>query len=146
MKNTLQIAQLYLRFALAIGFLLPVADRLGFMGPAGQNSVSWGSWDNFVVYTNTLMPYLSRWMAGVMGFLATVAEVSIAIMFIVGFKIRTAAYASFALTLTFALCMTIFSGIKAPFNYSVWADSAGSLLLTSIATYRWSIDFIYDEA
>lgn len=146
MKNTLQIAQLYFRFALGIGFLLPVADRLGFLGPAGQNSVSWGSWDNFVVYTNTLMPYLSRSLAGVMGFLATVTEVCIAIMFIIGFKIRTAAYASFALTFIFALCMTLFLGVKAPFSYSVWADSAASLMLASIATYRWSIDFLYDEA
>lgn len=145
MKKTLQIAQLYFRFALGIGFLLPVADRLGFLGPAGQNSVSWGSWDNFVVYTNTLMPFLSHSLAGVMGFLATVAEVCIALMFIIGFKIRTAAYAGFALTLTFAVCMTSFLGIKVPFSYSVWADSAGSLMLASISTYRWSIDFNYDE-
>jgi putative oxidoreductase len=145
MKNTLQIAQLYLRFALGIGFLLPVADRLGFLGPAGQNSVSWGSWDNFIAYTNTLMPFFSSSMAGVMGFLATVTEVCIAIMFIVGFKIRTAAYASFGLTFIFALCMTLFLGFRAPFNYSVWADSAGSLILAGISTYRWSLDFKYDE-
>ncbi|AYL94497.1 DoxX family protein [Mucilaginibacter celer] len=145
MKNTYHIAQLYLRLALAIGFLLPVADRLGLFGPAGQNGVSWGSWDNFVVYTNTLIPFVNHWVAGVMGFLATVAEASIAVMFIVGFKIRVAALTSFGLTLIFALCMAIFLGFKAPFTYSVWADSAGSLLLASIPVYRWSIDNKYDE-
>jgi putative oxidoreductase len=144
MKNTFHFAQLYLRFALAIGFLLPVADRLGLSGPPGQSGVAWGSWDNFVVYTNTLMPFVNHWIAGMMGFLATVAEASIAVMFIVGFKIRIAALASFALTLTFALCMTLFLGFKAPFTYSVWADSAGSLLLASIPIYRWSIDNKYE--
>lgn len=144
MKNTFHFAQLYLRFALAIGFLLPVADRLGLSGAPGQSGVAWSSWDNFVVYTNTLMPFANRWIAGAMGFLATVAEASIAVMFIVGFKIRIAALASFALTLTFALCMTLFLGFKAPFTYSVWADSAGSLLLASIPVYRWSIDNKYE--
>jgi uncharacterized membrane protein YphA (DoxX/SURF4 family) len=144
MKNTIHVAQLYLRFALAIGFLLPVADRLGLSGAPGQSGVAWGSWDNFVVYTNTLVPFVNHWMAGALGFLATVTEASVAVLFIVGFKIRIAALASFALTLTFALCMAVFLGFKAPFTYSVWADSAGNLLLASIPVYRWSIDHKYE--
>jgi putative oxidoreductase len=55
MKKTLNFAQLYLRLALGIGFLIPVADRLGWLGPAGQHNISWGNWGNFVKYTNALL-------------------------------------------------------------------------------------------
>lgn len=140
MKNTIQIAQLYLRMSLGIGFLLPVADRIGCLGPAGQHFVSWGNWDNFVSYTNTLMPFLNRALASFSGLLATIAEVALGLMFIIGFKIRAAAVGSFLLTLAFALCMTFFLGVKSPFSYSVFSDSAGSLLLATVPVYYWSID------
>jgi hypothetical protein len=36
--------------------------------------------------------------------------------------------------------MALFLGIKAPFSFSVFSDSAASLLLASIPVYYWSID------
>ncbi|NCD72121.1 DoxX family protein [Mucilaginibacter agri] len=132
--------QLYFRLALSIGFFLPVADRLGLLGPAGQHAVSWGNWENFAAYTNTLMPFLSRGTASFMGVLATICEVSIALAFLIGFKVKAAAIGSFLLTLIFAICMFIFSDPKVPFYYSVFADSAGSLLLACVPAYYWSLD------
>jgi putative oxidoreductase len=139
-KNISRIAQLYLRLALGLGFLLPVADRIGWLGAPGQKGVSWGNWENFAAYTNMLLPFLSRHAASVMGLLATIAEILFGICLIVGYKTKTAAYGGFLLTLIFALCMAIFIGIRAPFNYSVFSDSAGSLLLALIPVYYWSFD------
>ena len=129
MINTFRIPQLYLRLALGLGFLIPVADRIGWLGQAGQKGISWGNWENFAAYTNMLLPFLSRKAASAMGLLATVAEILIGVCLIIGYKTRVAAYGGFLLTLIFALCMAVFIGIKAPFNYSVFSDSAGSLLL-----------------
>ena len=144
--NTLKSPpQLFLRLALGIGFILPVMDRLGWLGPAGTHNISWGNWDNFVAYTNTLLPFLNKPVAGLMGLLATIAESLLAILLITGFKTRLAAQGSFLLTLIFALCMAVFSGVKAPFNYSVFADSAGSLLLATVPVYRWSIDYLLGQ-
>jgi putative oxidoreductase len=140
MKIASKIPQLYLRLALGIGFIIPVADRIGWLGPRGHNGVSWGNFDNFAAYTNTLLPFLNRSMANVMGLLATIAEISIGVFLIIGYKIRIAAFGGFALTLIFALCMAVFLGIKAPFTYSVFSDSAGSLLLATIPAYNWSLD------
>ena len=140
MESVFRVPQLYLRLALGIGFLIPVADRLGWLGPAGYKGVSWGNWDNFATYTNTLLPFLSRSMASIMGLLATTAEILIGICLIVGYKTRIAAFGGFALTLLFALCMAVFLGIKAPFTYSVFSVSAGSLLLAFVPVYDWSID------
>lgn len=146
MKNHFRIPQLYLRLALGIGFLIPVADRFGWLGSPGQKDISWGNWSNFTAYTNVLLPFLSRAVASVMSLLATVAEISIGICLIVGYKTRVAAFGGFLLTLIFALCMTVFIGIKAPFNYSVFSDSAGSLLLAFVPVYYWSIDNGFKES
>ena len=140
MKNYTSYAQLYLRLALGIGFILPVLDRTGVFGPAGQHNISWGSWDHFLSYTNTLLPFLSRSVANIFGLLATIAEVLFGVLLIIGYKTRITAIGSCLLTLIFALCMAIFTGIKAPFNYSVFPVSAGSLLLSAIPYYKWSVD------
>lgn len=140
MGKTTKSPQLYFRIATGFGFLIPVADRLGWLGPAGQRGVSWGNWQNFISYTNVLMPYFNRTTADFMGLLATIAEVILGLFLIAGYKTRLAAYGGFLLTLTFALCMAIFMGIKAPFSYSVFTDSAGCLLLAGVPVYYWSID------
>lgn len=136
MKNTQQLAQIFLRLALGIGFILPVMDRLGMLGTAGEPNVGWGNWTNFIDYTNSLMPYLNHSMANVMGIIATLAEILFGVLLIN----KLSAYGSFLLTLSFALSMLVFAGYRASFNYSVFTASAASLLLASIPFYNWSID------
>jgi len=140
MNNISNIPQLFLRLALGIGFILPVLDRLGVLGAAGVHGNAWGNWANFVTYTNTLMPFLGRSTTGVIALLATIAEALFGILLIIGYKTKLTAFGSFALTLIFALCMAIFMGPRIPFNYSVFADSAGALLLSTISVYQWSVD------
>jgi uncharacterized membrane protein YphA (DoxX/SURF4 family) len=143
MIKTIRIPQLYLRLALGLGFLIPVADRFGWLGAAGEKGISWGNWENFSMYTHTLLPFLDRQAANVMALLATIAEILIGSCLLFGYKTRMAAYGAFLLTLVFALCMALFIGIKAPFNYSVFAVSAGSLLLAFTPVYHWSLDNLF---
>ena len=143
MRHKFDISQLFLRLALGIGFLLPVFDRFGWLGQAGVNGTSWGNWQNFVDYTNTLMPYMSSSGTNVMAALATAGETVFGITLIIGYKTRLASLGSFLLTLLFALSMFFFAEMRAPFTYSVFVDSAASLLLASLTTYRWSIDEIF---
>lgn len=140
MKNTPHFAQLFLRLALGIGFILPVMDRFGWLGAPGSPTVGWGSWAIFIDYTHSLMPYLSRPLANIMGIIATAGELIFGILLIIGYKIKLAAIGSFLLTLTFALSMLIFANYRAPFNYSVFVVSASSLLLATLPGYKWSID------
>ncbi|WP_293307814.1 DoxX family protein [Pedobacter sp. UBA5917] len=140
MKNTPHFAQLFLRLALGIGFILPVMDRFGWLGAPGSPTVGWGSWAIFLDYTNSLMPYLSRPLANIMGIIATAGELVFGILMIIGYKIKPAAIGSFLLTLAFALSMLIFANYRAPFNYSVFVVSASSLVLATLPGYKWSID------
>ena len=107
-----------------------------------QNGNAWGNWENFVGYTNTLMPYVSASVANVMGAIATAGEIVFGIALIIGCKTRLASLGSFLLTLGFALSMFFFADMRAPFSYSVFADSAASLLLAGIPFYRWSLDAV----
>ena len=52
------VAAIFLRFALAVGFLSAVADRFGLWGPAGTPGVAWGGFDPFLAYTGKLLWYL----------------------------------------------------------------------------------------
>ncbi|MNY17101.1 hypothetical protein D3C86_1504000 [compost metagenome] len=75
-----------------------------------------------------------------MGSIASIAEAVIGILLIIGFKTRLAAISSCILTLLFALAMTVFLGIKAPINFSVFTAITASLMLSKITVYEWSID------
>lgn len=141
MRESTSIPQLFLRLALGVGFILPVADRFGWLGEPGTQNIIWGNWENFISYTHILLPFLNRSAANVMGLIATVSEIIFGLLFIIGYKTKIAATGSFLLTLTFALFMTLSVGYKAPVNYSVYTCSAASLLLYTIPFYRWSIDF-----
>lgn len=146
MENSSKIPQLLLRIALGIGFLVTVSDRLGILGPLGTRNVEWGSWDKFIDYTGTLMPFLDRPAVNIMGGIATFFEALIGILLIIGFKTKQAAIGSCVLTLIFALSMTVFLGIKAPINFAVFPVCTASLLLSTIPFYDWSIDSSFIKA
>lgn len=141
MKNISGIAQNILRLALGIGFLIPVIDRLGLMGPYGSNGVIWGDWKHFVAYTHTLVPFASGSITNIMAFIATIGEGVFAVCLIIGFRIKEAAFGAGIMTLVFGLCMAIFLKIRAPFDYPVVVFNGGALLLSSIDKFKWSVDY-----
>ena len=140
MENASGIAQLILRLALGVGFIMPVMDRMGLLGPHGSDGATWGDWEHFIDYTNTLIPFASRSIANVMGLIATIAEVVFGICLTIGFRIKEVALGTGILTLVFGLCMAIFLSIGAPFNYPVFVFTGGALVLSGIDHYKWSID------
>lgn len=140
MENSFKTAQLLLRLAIGLTFLTPVLDRLGILGPAGTGNIEWGNWENFINYTTTLMPYFHRPMVNVMGLVATIAEATIALGLIVGFKTKYVALGSCLLTLTFIVFMATSVGVQKPINFGVFTASAASFLLSKIQDYNCSID------
>jgi uncharacterized membrane protein YphA (DoxX/SURF4 family) len=140
MKDISGIAQLILRLALGIGFVIPVLDSIGLMGPYGSDGVTWGDWKHFVDYTRTLVPFAGGSITNIMALLATIGECVFGVCLIIGFRIKEAALGAGFLTLAFGLCMAIFLNIRAPFNYPVFVFTGGALVLSGIDHYKWSID------
>ncbi|MBL7877752.1 MAG: DoxX family protein [Cyclobacteriaceae bacterium] len=119
--------KIFLRAALAISFLSAVADRFGFW----NESVSvWGNWNNFVVYTQVINPWIPASLIPGLAIVATIAEIIFAIGLLIGFKTELVARLSGVLLLLFALSMTFSTGIKGAFDYSVFSASAAAFALS----------------
>ncbi|MBT1690298.1 DoxX family membrane protein [Dawidia soli] len=141
MKTTTTILpQLFLRLALSISYLSAVADRFGLWGAPGSPGVSWGNWQNFLAYSNSVNGFLPPSLGNILAAVATALEVILPVLLLIGYKTRLASVASGILLLLFAVAMTISFGIKAPLNYSVWTAAAASFLLSVLPIYPYSID------
>lgn len=134
------IGQFAVRWAIAVSFLLAVADRLGLLGGPGDPGVSWGSWDAFREYTARLVPVPVDLLVDAAAVAATVLETLLAVLLIAGFLTRLAAVGAAALTLVFGLSMLVFLGPLAPFRYPVFLFTAAAVLLAGLPRHRWSVD------
>ena len=119
------------RLAIAAGFLSAVADRFGLWGRPGDPQVVWGNWANFVAYTGVLNWFLPSNLVLAIAIAATAAEVTLAVLLLVGYRIAMSATLSGVLLLLFGVAMTAALGPKAPLDYSVFAAAAASFLIAA---------------
>src|SRR5580692_40564 len=118
-------AMLYARFALGAAFLSAVADRFGLWGKYG----GWGNFANFTKYTGEVNSFMPALIIPFLAWAATIAELSLGILLILGLWTRWVAFSAAALLFLFAISMAISFGLKSPLDYSVFSASAGALLL-----------------
>ncbi len=133
------VAAIFLRLALAAGFLSAVADRFGLWGPAGTPGVSWGGFAPFLDYTGKLLWFLPASLVPAAGWASTVLEVALAVGLLVGVWLRAVALATGVLLSVFAVTMTVALGAEAPLSYSVWSAAAGAFLLASLRPARGDV-------
>lgn len=95
-----------------------------------------GLWDDrpdafaqFVSYTGDVLSFLARSTIPFFAVAATLAETTLGILLIAGFRLRGSAFASAVLLALFAISMAISFGIKSPLDASVFSASAAALLL-----------------
>lgn len=131
--------KLFLRFALAAGFLSAVADRFGMWSK--EFSV-WGNWNNFLDYTRVINPWLPDSFIPAIGTLATAAEILFAIFLLAGFKTELTAKVSGVLLLLFGLSMTFSTGIKGALDYSVFSASAAAFALSLMKDKYLELDLV----
>ncbi len=139
-SKTINLTQLFLRIAIAITFLSAVADRFGLWGAPGQASVAWGNWENFRIYSNSVNSFVPESIGNILAIVATVFEIIVSVLLLIGYKIRFIAVGAGLLLLCFALAMTISFGIKSALDYSVWVDVTACFLLASIPSDAYSIN------
>lgn len=127
-----QIAAWLLRLALAASVLSAVADPAS-RGAPGEPGVAWGDWPHFLDDVATLNSFAPKAAIPALGWIATIAEVVLAIVLLIGWRLRIVALASAALLLSFALTMTFSVGVKAPLDYSVFTATAAAFALAVVA-------------
>ena len=133
------IIKLFLRLSISFSFLSAVADRLGLLD--AKYSV-WGTWDNFLDYTKLINPWFPDRFIGLVAMVATGCEIIFALCLIIGLRTALFAKLSGALLLTFALSMTLSTGIKGAFDYSVFTASAAAFALSILKTKFLEIDSV----
>ncbi len=131
-NRNLLIACWAVRIALAMAFLSAVADRLGFWGPPGSPGVSWGAVAQYEAYVAKLNWFVPPTLIPAIGWMATVAEILIAIGLIVGWHLRWVALAAAVLLTTFATAMFTALGPKPPLDYSVLSAASAAFLLYAV--------------
>lgn len=134
-----KLIKLFLRYAIAIGFLSAVTDRLGYWP---KEVSAWGNWDSFLGYTEVINPWIPGSMIPFAGTIASIAEVVFALCLIIGFKTTFFAKLSGYLMLLFAIAITLSSGVKGALDYSVFAASAGAFALSVMKDKYFEIDLI----
>lgn len=126
-------AILLLRIATAANFLSPVASRLGIWG---------GGWQKFLAYAGQVNSFAPPSLVPLLAITATVLEIILPVLLLVGYRTRGAAFGAALLTLCFGLAMAWSFGIKEPLDYAVPVDCTSAFLLATMPRYRWSLDEI----
>ena len=137
-----KIIKLFLRLAIAFGFLSAVADRLGLWP---EEISAWGNWESFLEYTQLINPVIPEMLIPAAGLVATGAEVIFGICLILGLKTELMAKLSGYLMLFFALAITFSTGIKGAFDYSVFAASAGAFALSTMKEKYLELDMLFSK-
>jgi len=137
-----KIIKIFLRLAIAFGFLSAVGDRLGLWP---EEISAWGNWENFLEYTQVINPVIPEMLIPAVGLVATAAEVIFGICLILGLKTELMAKLSGYLILFFALAITFSTGIKGAFDYSVFAASAGAFALSIMKEKYLELDVLFSK-
>lgn len=132
-ERILQIARIFMRWALGITFVVSIADRYGLLGPYGTRNVSWGDWNHFVRYVAVLNWFIPKSLVSGLAVVETAIEAAVAVALLIGIYPRLVAWISAALLASFAVTMTFALGIVAPLSYSVFSALGGALLLGAVA-------------
>lgn len=126
----------FLRVSLAASFLSAVLDRFGVWGKPGSPGVAWGNVENFLSYTAVLNPWVPASLIGVVGWSATILEIVLGVLLILGFRLKEVATLSGLLLGVFSLSMIATVGIKGPLDYSVFTASAAAFSLAILSSTK----------
>lgn len=135
-----KLIKIFLRLAIAAGFLSASADRFGLWP---QNISAWGDWNSFLEYTEILNPWFPISLIPTLAIVATAAEIIFGLLLLLGYKTQLVARLSGFLLLIFALSMTFSSGIKGAFDYSVYSASAAAFALSLMKFKFLEIDSLF---
>lgn len=115
----------YARIAIGAAFLSAVAGRFGVW----TGHVGWESFARFIQRTAELNGWAPAALVPVLAWGATILETTFGVALVLGIATRWVALGSAVLLAWFATAMALYTGVKAPLDYSVCSASAGALLL-----------------
>jgi uncharacterized membrane protein YphA (DoxX/SURF4 family) len=131
-----------LRWFLSLAFLVSVADRLGWLGKPGAPGVSWGNFSSFIDYTRDVNAFLPSSFGPTLAVLATIAETTLAVCLLFGYRVRFAEAGAAILLTLFGIAMTISLGFESAMTYDVWVLATGAVALMVVEQGTLSLDHL----
>lgn len=125
-------ATTFARLALGAAFLSGIASRFGWWGPG----VGYGDFAHFEQYTAQVNAFMPAAAIPFLAWAATIAELGLGALLVVGAWPRATALGSAALLLLFGTAMAVSMGPKEPLDYSVFSAAGAALLLAARDTRR----------
>jgi putative oxidoreductase len=134
MTNKTNLAAFLVRLALAATYISAYSSRINlFSGhPDG--------WERFLKYASDVNSYAPESVKLFLAITATILEIAISILLIVGFQTKKVAIASGILTFLFAMAMTYSFGVKEPLDYGVFVNFTAAFLLATMPEHIIRID------
>ena len=115
----------FTRVALGAAFLSGIMSRFGLWG----EGVGYGTFAAFVQYTGEVNAFMPAATISFLAWAATVVELVLGVMLVLGIQTRLAALGSAVLLGLFGIAMAISFGLKSPLDYSVFSAAGAALLL-----------------
>lgn len=134
MTGKTKLAAFCLRLALAGTYISAYSSRINLFGDRPDG------WESFLKYASEVNSWAPDSIKGFLAVAATILEIAISVLLIVGFKTRVVAVASGTLTFLFAMAMTYSYGIKEPLDYGVFVNFTAAFLLATVPSHIWSLD------
>ncbi len=129
------------RLLIGLAFFENVIDRLGVIGPPGAPGVSWGDFQHFIAYTAQVNAFAPAAFVPALAVLATIAEGSLAVVMLLGARVKLSSAGSALLLFTFATAMVL-SGLS-QLQYGVYLMSAAAWALATVDGSALSIDSVF---
>ena len=126
----------FLRVSLAASYLSSVTSRFGFWG----EDTGWGNYAAFLDYTAKVNPYLPRSLIPTIARVVDVAEISIALLLLIGFRIKETALLSGAMLFMFAFGMNLGVGVISTLDHSVYTACFASFILAVLNDDTFTLD------
>ena len=137
-SNYLGPLSVLLRISLAASYLSSVTSRFGFWG----EDTGWGNYAAFLDYTAKVNPFLPVSSIPTLARIVDVAEIGIALLLIVGFRVKETAFLSGVMLFLFAFGMNLGVGVISTLDHSVYTACFASLILGVINNDAFSLDGI----
>ena len=100
--------------------------------------------DNFLQYTQSILPYFPTSLANAGGWIATLLEMVFSVCLLLGFKTELVAKLSGVLIACFGLAMFTSMGLKATLDFSVWNAVGACFAISYMKEKHWEIDNVIE--
>jgi len=127
-------AAFFLRLALAATYFSAYAGRINLFGNRADG------WERFLKYASEVNSWAPESIKTSLAISATILEIVISILLLIGLRVRQVAIASGMLTFMFAMAMTYSYGVKEPLDYGVFVNFTAAFLLAMMPVHIWSVD------